>query len=57
MMEGEISPSELDVVFPIMKWIRDLINYKDSRQKISFLLVKNCLCSTVLDQGYKLIDF
>lgn len=54
-MMGEISPSELDVVFTIRKCMRDLINYKESRQKVSFSINKN-LCFYP-DQGYKLIDF
>lgn len=53
--EGEINYSKLDMIFPIRKWMRDLINYKDSMQKVLLLFVKDYLSSP--DQGFKLIDF
>lgn len=53
--EGEINYSKLDMIFPIRKWMRDLINYKDSMQKVLLLFVKDYLSSP--DQGFKLTDF
>lgn len=40
MTEGEIRHSELDVIFPIRKWMRDIMNYTDSMQKVSFATCK-----------------
>lgn len=40
MTEGEISQSELDVIFPIRKWMRDIISYKDRMEKASFSTCK-----------------